>query len=57
MDSHLIFSIFALLQKIKLANCSFGFEKILNGFGLFKWWTLQDLNLRPIGYEPIALTN
>ena len=22
-----------------------------------KWWTLQDSNLRPIGYEPIALTN
>jgi hypothetical protein len=21
------------------------------------WWTLQDSNLRPIGYEPIALTN
>ncbi len=23
----------------------------------FEWWTLQDSNLRPIGYEPIALTN
>jgi len=22
-----------------------------------KWWTLQDSNLRPIGYEPTALTN
>ncbi len=22
-----------------------------------KWWTLQDSNLRPIGYEPIALTS
>jgi hypothetical protein len=21
------------------------------------WWTLQDSNLRPIGYEPIALTS
>ena len=21
------------------------------------WWTLQDSNLRPIGYEPTALTN
>ena len=21
------------------------------------WWALQDLNLRPIGYEPTALTN
>ena len=26
-------------------------------FLLDKWWTLQDSNLRPIGYEPIALTN
>jgi hypothetical protein len=22
-----------------------------------KWWTLQDSNLRPDGYEPSALTN
>ena len=22
-----------------------------------KWWTLQDSNLRPPGYEPDALTN
>jgi hypothetical protein len=21
------------------------------------WWAQQDLNLRPIGYEPTALTN
>ena len=21
------------------------------------WWALQDLNLRPIGYEPTALTD
>ena len=21
------------------------------------WWTLQDSNLRPNGYEPFALTN
>ena len=21
------------------------------------WWTLQDSNLRPTGYEPAALTN
>ena len=22
-----------------------------------EWWTLKDSNLRPIGYEPTALTN
>ena len=24
---------------------------------VFLWWTLQDSNLRPTGYEPVALTN
>ena len=24
---------------------------------MFWWWTLQDSNLRPTGYEPVALTN
>ena len=24
---------------------------------LCRWWTLQDSNLRPDGYEPSALTN
>ncbi len=24
---------------------------------IYKWWTLQDSNLRPDGYEPSALTN
>ena len=23
---------------------------------MHKWWTNKDLNLEPIGYEPIALT-
>ena len=27
------------------------------GIPPIKWWTLQDSNLRPIGYEPTALTN
>ena len=24
---------------------------------IMNWWTLQDSNLRPDGYEPSALTN
>lgn len=27
------------------------------GLFVFFWWTLQDSNLRPTGYEPAALTN
>ena len=23
----------------------------------FRWWAIQDSNLRPTGYEPVALTN
>ena len=29
----------------------------LHGCIINKWWTLQDSNLRPDGYEPSALTN
>ena len=28
-----------------------------NKSSFFRWWTLQDSNLRPDGYEPSALTN
>tara|TARA_B100000287_G_scaffold400220_1_gene419235 strand:+ start:509 stop:745 length:237 start_codon:yes stop_codon:yes gene_type:complete len=43
-------------QKYKHTRCS---EKLLcKSFSLLKkWWALWDLNPRPTGYEPDALTN
>ena len=32
-------------------------KKLFVILNAYKWWAQQDLNLRPAGYEPAALTN